>query len=88
MFRYGHLQEELCLLRQASRACHKRFELEVTSKCYVQHDVDPALWILLEEGGAVLPIFSVDDSVLAAPSAAKADALVELVASIFAVRTW
>jgi hypothetical protein len=50
----------------------------------VQSDADPALWILHGEHGTVLSMFYVDDKLVAART--DADALVELVASIFEIR--
>jgi hypothetical protein len=52
----------------------------------VQSDADPALWILLGEKGVVLAMFYVDDGLVVARTAKEADALVELVASMFAIR--
>lgn len=45
----------------------------------VQPDADPATWTLLGEGGTVLAMFYVDDSM-------TADTLVELVAWMFSIR--
>jgi hypothetical protein len=53
----------------------------------VQSDADRALWILLGGGGTVLAMFFVDDGLVAAGTAAEADALVELVASMIAIRS-
>jgi hypothetical protein len=50
----------------------------------VQSDADPAQWILFGDGGTVLAMFYVDDGLLAARTAPEADALVELVAGMFA----
>jgi hypothetical protein len=61
-------------------------EAELTRKGLVQSDADPALWILRGKDGAVLAMFSVDDGLVAAKTAEQADALVELVASMFAIR--
>jgi hypothetical protein len=53
----------------------------------VQSDAEPALWILHGENGTVLSMFYVDDGlVVAARTDVEADALVELVASIFEIR--
>jgi hypothetical protein len=52
----------------------------------VQSDADPALWILHGENGTVLSMFYLDDGLVATRTDVKADALVELVASIFEIR--
>jgi hypothetical protein len=80
------LQRALYGLRQASRAWKKRLEAELTRKGLVQSDADPALWILHGKDGAVLAMFYVDDGLVAAKTVEQADALVELVASMFAIR--
>jgi hypothetical protein len=80
------LQRALYGLRQASRAWNKRLEAELTRKGLVQSDADPALWILHGKDGAVLAMFYVDDGLVAAKTVEQADALVELVASMFAIR--
>jgi hypothetical protein len=49
-------------------------ESEITAKGFVLSGVDPALWVSLGGGGAVLSMFYVDDT------------LVQRVASIFAIR--
>jgi hypothetical protein len=81
-----HLKRALYGLRQASRAWNKRLEGELRGKGFVQSDADPALWILLGEKGVVLAMIYVDDGLVAARTAREADALVELVASMFAIR--
>jgi hypothetical protein len=73
-------------LRQASRAWNQRLEGELSSRGFMQSDADPSLWILRGKGGAVLSLFYVDDGLVAARTAAEADALVALMASIFAIR--
>ena len=73
-------------LKQASRAWNKRLEAELLAKGFKQSDADPSLWILHGEGGAVLAMFYVDDGLVAARTAAEADALVEMVAGMFAIR--
>jgi hypothetical protein len=80
------LQRAMYGLRQASRAWNKRLEAELTRKDLVQSDADPALWILHGKDGAVLAMFYVDDGLVPAKTAEKADTLVELVASRFAIR--
>jgi hypothetical protein len=52
----------------------------------VQSDSDPSLWILHGKDGAVLALFYVDDGLVAARTGEQADALVDLVASIFEIR--
>jgi hypothetical protein len=52
----------------------------------VQSDADPALRILHRKDGALLAMFYIDDGLVAARSTEQADALVELVASMFATR--
>jgi hypothetical protein len=79
------LQRALYGLQQAS-AWNKRLEAELTRKSLVQSDADPALWILHVEGGAVLAMSYVDDGVVEANAVEQADALVVLVASMFAIR--
>lgn len=73
-------------LRQASRAWNKRLEAALVEKGFKQSDADPSLWILHGDLGAVLAMFYVDDGLVAARTAAEADALVDLVASMFAIR--
>jgi hypothetical protein len=73
-------------LNQASRAWNKRLEGELRVKGFEQSDADPALWSLHGEGGAVLAMFYVDDGLVAAKTTAEADALVDLVGSMFEIR--
>ena len=73
-------------LRQAGRAWNKRLEAALKDKGFPQSDADPALWILHGGEGAVLAMFYVDDGLVAARTVAEADALAELVASMFAIR--
>jgi hypothetical protein len=80
------LQRALYGLKQASRAWNKRLEGELRAKQFKQSDADPALWILHGKGGAVLAMFYVDDGLVAAKTAAEADALVDLVGSMFKIR--
>jgi hypothetical protein len=80
------LRRALHGLKQASRAWNKRLEGELRAKGFEQSDVDPALWVLRGEGGAVLVMFDVDDGLVAAKTAAEADALVDLVGSMFEIR--
>jgi hypothetical protein len=80
------LRRALYGLKQASRAWNERLEDELRAKGFEQSDVDPALWVLRGEGGAVLVMFYVDDGLVAAKTAAEADALVDLVGSMFEIR--
>jgi hypothetical protein len=80
------LHRALYGLKQAGRAWNKRLEAELRARSFVQSSADPSLWILHGEAGAVLAMFYVDDGLVAARTAAEADALVELVASMFAIR--
>lgn len=80
------LRRALYGLRQAGRAWNKRLEGELRSRGFQQSDADPSLWILRGESGAVLAMFYVDDGMVAARTADEADALVDLVASMFAIR--
>ena len=80
------LRRALYGLRQAGRAWNKRLEAELRAKGFTQSTADPSLWILRSESGAVLAMFYVDDGFVAARTAAEADALVDLVGSMFAIR--
>jgi hypothetical protein len=80
------LRRALYGLKQAPRAWNKRVEGELRAKGFEQSDADPALWVLRGEGGAVLVMFYVDDGLVAAKTAAEADALVDLVGSMFDIR--
>jgi hypothetical protein len=80
------LRRALYGLKHASRAWNKRLEGELSVKGFEQSDADPALWILHGEGGAVLVMFYVDDGLAAAKTMAEADALVDLVGSMFEIR--
>jgi hypothetical protein len=80
------LRRALYGLRQAGRAWNKRLEAALRDKGFVQSKADPSLWILLGDAGAVLAMFYVDDGLVAARTAAEADALVELVGSMFTIR--
>jgi hypothetical protein len=75
------LRRALYWLQEASGAWNKGLEGELRSKGLEQPDADPALWILLGEIGAFHVMFYVDDGLVAAKTAAEADALVELVES-------
>jgi hypothetical protein len=57
---------------------------ELTAHGLVQSDADPALWIM-HGGGHVITIFYVDDGMVAARTAAEADAHVDLVAGMFSI---
>ena len=80
------LKKALYGLRQASRAWNKRLEGELLDRGFVQSNADPALWILYGAGGAVLSMFYVDDGLVAAKADEEADALVDLIESMFAIR--
>jgi hypothetical protein len=73
-------------LKQASRAWNERLEGELVRRQFVQSDADPSLWILHGKDGAVMALFYVDDGLVAARTTEEADALVELVESIFQIR--
>ena len=73
-------------LRKAPRAWGKRLEAELTRLGFVQSNADPALWLRLAEDGTVLTMFYVDDGLVAARTACDADALVDLVTSVFQIR--
>lgn len=80
------LRRALYGLRQASRAWNKRLEAALKSRGFTQSDADPSLWILHGEGGAVFAMFYVDDGLVAARTAAEADALVDMIAAMFEIR--
>jgi hypothetical protein len=80
------LRRALYGLRQASRAWTKRLKSELTAKGFGQSNDDPSLWILHGEHGAIMAMLYVDDGLVAARTAEEADALVDLVASMFATR--
>jgi Reverse transcriptase (RNA-dependent DNA polymerase) len=80
------LRRALYGLRQASRAWNKKLEAKLKAGGFAQSVADPSLWIRHGEGDAVLAMFYVDDGLVAARTAAEADALVALVASMFAIR--
>jgi hypothetical protein len=81
------LRRDLYGSRQAPRAWNQRLETALQSRGFVQYDADSALWILHGENGTVLSMFYMDDGlVVAAGTDVEADALVELVASIFEIR--
>ena len=73
-------------LKQAQRSWNKTLEAGLRAKGFVQSNSDPALWILHGEGGAILAMIYVDDGLVAARTAAEADALVALIASMFETR--
>jgi hypothetical protein len=72
-------------LKQALRAWNKRLEGELSVKGFEQSDADPALLIVHGEGGAVLVMFHVDDGLVAAKTTSEADALVDVVGSMFEI---
>jgi hypothetical protein len=80
------LRHALYGLRQAPRAWNQRLETELRSRGFVQSDADPALLILHGENDTLLSMFYVDDGPVAAHTDVEADAMVELVASIFEIR--
>jgi hypothetical protein len=73
-------------LRQASRAWNERLQGELARRGFAQSDADPSLWIDNGEGGAVLSLFYVDDGLVAARTPKEANALVDLMESMFAIR--
>lgn len=80
------LRRALYGLRQASRSWNRCLEAALLNKGFVQSDADPALWILLGGAGVVLAMFYVDDGLVAARTPEEADALVELVGTMFQIR--
>jgi hypothetical protein len=73
-------------LRQATRAWNERLQGELARRGFAQSDADPSLWIVNGEGGAVLSLCYVDDGLVSARTPKEADALVDLMESIFANR--
>jgi hypothetical protein len=59
---------------------------QLTVEDFVQSHADPPLWILHGEHGASLVMIYADDGLMAACTAAGTDALVDLVASMHAIR--
>ena len=85
----GHvlrLRRAMYGLRQAPRAWNKCLEAERTKRGFVQSNAEPGLWLLYGENGAVMCMFYVDDGLAAASSDEEAEALVDLVAFMFAIR--
>jgi hypothetical protein len=80
------LQRALYGLRQAPRAWHIKLAHELIARGFEPSDADPSLWILRGPTGAVFTMIYVDDGLVAARTAAEADALVDLVAGIFEIR--
>jgi hypothetical protein len=80
------LRRALYGLRQMPRAWNKRLEGELRSRGFVQADADPSLRIIRRDNGILLSIFYVNDGLVAARTAAEADAVVELEGSIFKIR--
>lgn len=80
------LRRALYGLRQAPRAWNQRLTAELKRRGFVQSDADPSLWMLHSPDGTVLALFYVDDGLVAAKTGEQADALVALVASMFAIR--
>jgi hypothetical protein len=62
-----------------------RLEGELRRRGFVHSNADPSLWIIRGRDGAVLSLFYVDNGLVAA-RAKEADALVNLVESIFEIR--
>ena len=80
-------------LRQAPRAMSECVEAELTKRGCVESNADPRLWLLFgeNEGVMIMCMFvcmyvMLNDGLVAARSYEKAGALVDLVASMFAVR--
>jgi hypothetical protein len=75
-------------LRQAPWAWNERLEAELimTARGFVQSNAGPCLWIICSKDGAVLTMFYVDDGMVAARNGVEADALVDVIASIFEIR--
>ena len=84
--RVQRLRRAMYDLRQAPRAWNKCLEPELTKRGVVQSNADPGLWLLYGENGAIMCMFYVDNSLAAARSDEEAEALVDLVASMFAIR--
>jgi hypothetical protein len=79
------LHRALYGLRQAPRAWNKRLECELCCRGSVLSDINSSLWIICRDNGIVLSMFHVDDGLVAARTTAEADALVELVGSVFEI---
>jgi len=80
------LRRALYGLKQAGRAWNQRLEAALREHGFVQSAADPSLWILHGAKGAVFAMFYVDDGLVAARTAAEADALVAMVGEMFAIR--
>jgi hypothetical protein len=79
------LRHALYGLRQAPRASNRRLETELRSRGFLKSDAEAGLRILHEKNGTMLSMFYVDNGLVAAGTDVEADALVELVASIFEI---
>lgn len=58
----------------------------LTKPGFVQSNADLGLWLLYGEDGAIMCLFYVDDGLAAAYSDEEAEELVDLVATMYAVR--
>jgi G3E family GTPase len=75
-------------LRQALRAWSRHKGEALRAKGFVPLEADPSIWVLRNKVGAVLALFYVDDGIVAAKSDAEAEAIVNMVASIFKMQAW
>ena len=73
-------------LWKAPRAWFQCLEAEQTKQGCLQSNADLGLWLLYGENGAVMCMFYVNNGLAAARSDEEAEALVDLVASMFAIR--
>ena len=80
------LRRALYGLKQAGRAWSKTLEGSLRARGFTQSDSDPALWILRGPDGALLALFYVDDGLVAARTAAEADALVAMMGEMYQIR--
>jgi hypothetical protein len=81
------LRRALYGLQQAPRAWHKRLTAELKAKGFVKSNADPshALWILYGSRG-VVALFYVDDGMVDAKTTEEAEALVQMLATLFDIR--
>jgi hypothetical protein len=73
-------------LHQAPRGWSKKLENALRELGFVQSDMDPSLWLVKDDTGAVVAMFYVDDGLVAAPTAEKADAIVDKMGTVFEIR--